>query len=169
MKHAEVNKLYRDTQILIGYCADNKIANFTLNYALNRNITRLEKAVELINKSINPKLVELENKAFELIKAQNEVINKENEELAAKEKVEKDAKKDTPGPKAEPQKLLTLMEGIEMLTEKEQKDHAKLMIEYNKAMEEENDIELFLIDPEKIEGINIEFGYLTILANFLKD
>ena len=151
MKHAEVNKLYRDTQILIGYCADNKITNFTLNYALNRNIKRLEKAVELINKSINPKLVELENKAFELIKVQNEVINKENE-----------------GP-GEPKKPLTLMEGIGMLTEKEQKDHAKLMIEYNKAMEEENDIELFLIDPEKIEGINIEFGYLTILANFLKD
>jgi len=159
MKHAEVNKLYRDTQILIGYCADNKITNFTLNYALNRNIKRLEKAVELINKSINPKLVELENKAFELIKVQNEIINKENE--ADKVLDIKDKK--------EPKKLLTLMEGIEMLTEKEQKDHAKLMVEYNKAMEEENDIELFLIDPEKIEDINIEFGYLTILANFLKD
>ena len=159
MKHSEVNKLYRDTQILIGYCADNKITNFTLNYALNRNIKRLEKAVELINKSINPKLVELENKAFELIKAQNELINKENE--ADKVLDIKDKK--------EPKKPLTLMEGIEMLTEKEQKDHAKLMVEYNKAMEEENDIELFLIDPEKIEDINIEFGYLTILANFLKD
>ena len=159
MKHAEVNKLYRDTQILIGYCADNKITNFTLNYALNRNIKRLEKAVELINKSINPKLVELENKAFELIKVQNEIINKENE--ADKVLDIKDKK--------EPKKLLTLIDGIEMLTEKEQKDHAKLMIEYNKAMEEENDIELFLIDPEKIEDINIEFGYLTILANFLKD
>ena len=159
MKHSEVNKLYRDTQILIGYCADNKITNFTLNYALNRNIKRLEKAVELINKSINPKLVELENKAFELIKAQNEVINKENE--ADKVLDIKDKK--------EPKKPLTLMEGIGMLTEKEQKDHAKLMVEYNKAMEEENDIELFLIDPEKIEDINIEFGYLTILANFLKD
>jgi len=159
MKHAEVNKLYRDTQILIGYCADNKITNFTLNYALNRNIKRLEKAVELINKSINPKLVELENKAFELIKVQNEIINKENE--ADKVLDIKDKK--------EPKKLLTLIDGIEMLTEKEQKDHAKLMIEYNKAMEEENDIELFLIDTEKIEDINIEFGYLTILANFLKD
>ena len=159
MKHAEVNKLYRDTQILIGYCADNKITNFTLNYALNRNIKRLEKAVELINKSINPKLVELENKAFELIKAQNEIINKENE--ADKVLDIKDKK--------EPKKLLTLMEGIGMLTEKEQKDHAKLMVEYNKAMEEENDIELFLIDPEKIEDINIEFGYLTVLAHFLKD
>jgi len=159
MKHAEVNKLYRDTQILIGYCADNKITNFTLNYALNRNIKRLEKAVELINKSINPKLVELENKAFELIKVQNEIINKENE--ADKVLDIKDKK--------EPKKLLTLMDGIGMLTEKEQKDHVKLMVEYNKAMEEENDIELFLIDPEKIEDINIEFGYLTILANFLKD
>jgi len=151
MKHSEVNKLYRDTQILIGYCADNKITNFTLNYALNRNIKRLEKAVELINKSINPKLVEIENKAFELIKAQNEVINKENEGAG------------------EPKKLLTLIEGLGLLTEKEQKDHAKLMVEYNKAMEEENDIELFLIDPVKIEDINIEFGYLTILAHFLKD
>ena len=159
MKHAEVNKLYRDTQILIGYCADRGLTNFTLNYALNRNIKRLEKAVELINKSINSKLVELENKAFELIKAQNELINKENE--ADKVLDIKDKK--------EPKKLLTLMEGIEMLTEKEQKDHSKLMVEYNKAMEEENDIELFLIDPEKIEDINIEFGYLTILANFLKD
>ena len=151
MKHAEVNKLYRDTQILIGYCADNKITNFTLNYALNRNIKRLEKAVELINKSINPKLVELENKAFELLTPVNEAI-----QLANKDKEVKDPVK-------------TLMEGIEMLTEKEQKDHAKLMIEYNKAMEEENDIELFLIDPEKIEDINIEFAYLTILAHFLRD
>ena len=159
MKHSEVNKLYRDTQILIGYCADNKITNFTLNYALNRNIKRLEKAVELINKSINPKLVELENKAFELIKVQNEVINKENE--ADKVLDIKDKK--------EPKKLLTLMEGIGMLTEKEQKDHAKLMVEYNKAMEEENDIELFLIDPVKIEDINIEFAYFSVLSHFLKD
>ena len=151
MKHSEVNKLYRDTQILIGYCAENKITNFTLNYALNRNIKRLEKAVELINKSINPKLIELENKAFALIKVQNEVIDKENEG------------------QGEPKKLLTLIEGIQMLTEKEQKEHTKLMSEYNKALEEENDIILFLIEPEKIEDIGIEFGYLTILAHFLKD
>ena len=151
MKHAEVNKLYRDTQILIGYCADNKITNFTLNYALNRNIKRLEKAVELINKSINPKLVEIENKAFELITPINEAI-----QLANKDKEVKDP-------------LKTLMEGIEMLTEKEQKDHAKLMVEYNKAMEEENDIELFLIDPVKIEDINIEFAYFSVLSHFLKD
>ena len=151
MKHSEVNKLYRDTQILIGYCADNKITNFTLNYALNRNIKRLEKAVELINKSINPKLVELENKAFELITPINEAI-----QLANKDKEVKDP-------------LKTLMEGIEMLTEKEQKDHAKLMVEYNKAMEEENDIELFLIDPVKIEDINIEFAYFSVLSHFLKD
>ena len=151
MKHSEVNKLYRDTQILIGYCAENKITNFTLKYALNRNIKRLEKAVELINKSINPKLVELENKAFELITPINEAI-----QLANKDKEVKDP-------------LKTLMEGIEMLTEKEQKDHAKLMVEYNKAMEEENDIELFLIDPVKIEDINIEFAYFSVLSHFLKD
>ena len=43
------------------------------------------------------------------------------------------------------------------------------MDEYNKAMQEESDVELYLIDPLKIEEIKIEFAYLTILGKFLKE
>ena len=165
MKHWEVTQFLRDLTILADYLQTlvNKkgepepCTNFSLNYAIQKNFTRFTKAVELINKSINPKLVELENKAFELIKAQNEIINKENE--ADKVLDIKDKK--------EPKKLLTLMEGIGMLTEKEQKDHSKLMIEYNKAMEEENEVEIYKVKAEKVEDVPMELAYMPILEKMV--
>lgn len=59
------------------------------------------------------------------------------------------------------------MEGIGMLTEKEQKDHSKLMIEYNKAMEEENEVEIYKVKAEKVEDVPMELAYMPILEKMV--
>ena len=61
----------------------------------------------------------------------------------------------------------TLEVGLSLLTKKERTRHAELMAEYNLAMQEENDLELFMLDPAKIESIKIEYPYYLILKNFL--
>lgn len=60
-------------------------------------------------------------------------------------------------------------DGLSILTMDEMERRTELMDEYNKAMNEESDVELYLIDPLKIEEVKIEFIYLTILGKFLKE
>ena len=41
MKHIETKQLNAELIALINYCVENKVTNFTLNYALNKNLKRI--------------------------------------------------------------------------------------------------------------------------------
>ncbi len=58
---------------------------------------------------------------------------------------------------------LSFEESIGLLSTEDQEHHTKLLTEYNEAMNEENDLVLYLINPDKIEGVNIEYDKLILL------
>lgn len=138
MTHFETKQLNSELIALINYCVEQKITNFVLNYALNKNLKRITASIEEVDKCISQELKDLETKIWEEAKK----INAET-------------------PKFE--------DGLIILTKEEKVARETLMAEYNKAMQEESDVELYLIDPLKIEEIKIEFAYLTILGKFLKE
>jgi hypothetical protein len=138
MKHIETKQLNAELIALINYCVENKVTNFTLNYALNKNLKRITTSIEEVDKCISQELKDLETKIWEEAKK----INAESPEF---------------------------INGLDVLTDEESAKRIELMDEYNKAMQEESDVELYLIDPLKIEEIKIEFAYLTILGKFLKE
>jgi hypothetical protein len=138
MTHFETKQLNSELIALINYCVEQKITNFTLNYALNKNLKRITTSIEEVDKCISQELKDLETKIWEAAKE----INAE-------------------APNFE--------DGLVILTEEEKAKRLELYAEYTKAMQEESDVELYLIDPLKIEEIKIEFAYLTILGKFLKE
>jgi hypothetical protein len=138
MTHFETKQLNAELIALINYCVENKVTNFTLNYALNKNLKRITTSIEEVDKCISQELKDLETKIWEEAKK----INAESPEF---------------------------INGLDVLTDEESAKRIELMDEYNKAMQEESDVELYLIDPLKIEEIKIEFAYLTILGKFLKE
>jgi hypothetical protein len=138
MTHIETKQLNAELIALINYCVENKVTNFTLNYALNKNLKRITTSIEEVDKCISQELKDLEAKIWEEAKKINaEVPNFED--------------------------------GLGILTEEEKAKRLELYAEYTKAMQEESDVELYLIDPLKIEEIKIEFAYLIILGKFLKE
>lgn len=153
MKHWEVTQFLRELTILANYLqtlVNEKgepapCRNFSLNYAIQKNFTRFTKAVELIDKSIDPELTELEQKASKSIEKTNAEIKEKNK--TAEDKIP----------------LLTIMDGLKKLTKEEQKKHTALMEVYNKAMEEENEVETYKVKAEKIEDVPMELAYMPIL------
>lgn len=135
MKHIEVKHLQLELNALINHCVEKKVAIFHVNYGLDRNMTKINAAVEEINKHVSQELKDLEKKVYDLAK-------------------EKDKENDFDF-------------GLKLLTKKEKARRDELMAEYNKAMAEENDLELYLLDIGKIEGLTIEFPFYQILKKFL--
>lgn len=138
MKHIEIKQLNAELIALINYCVEQKQTNFTLNYALNKNLKRITASIEEVDKCISQELKDLEAKIWE------------------------EAKKINP-------EAPDFVNGLDILSDEEKAKRLELMDEYNKAMNEESDVELYMIDPSKIEDVKIEFIYLTILGKFLKD
>ena len=106
-----------------------------------------------------PELFEIESKAIELGKAENEKIQKENSDMAEKEK---DQEK-----KNEPKKLLTLADAMKLLTEDEQKKHFELMKEYEKILDEKSEFEVYKLKMEDIEDIKVDFWAVRLLTKFM--
>ncbi len=145
MKHKEVKKLHQDLIILINECVKSGVKNFHLNWGLDKNLSKLSKAVEEIQKNIDKDLVEIDIKALKLAKDDN--LKLEPSKQINNENI-----------------LFTI--GLNLLTTEEQTKRSELIKEYNIAMEGENDFEIFLLDPSKLENVELDFQFYTILKNF---
>jgi cob(I)alamin adenosyltransferase len=156
MKHREVKEYLFDINRLISHIIEKKTSIFHLNYALDKNMTALQAAVELINKNIPEELKTLETKIFELgrkIKAGlTEEDKKEYKDLVVDEELVKNMDEFSVGSR------YSKKEDIER--------HAELMSAYNVAMEEENDFVIYKVNPEKLEDLDIEFPFYMLLKKF---
>ena len=112
---------------------------------LDKNLSKLSKAVEEIQKNIDKDLVEIDIKALKLAKDDN--LKLEPSKQINNENI-----------------LFTI--GLNLLTTEEQTKRSELIKEYNIAMEGENDFEIFLLDPSKLENVELDFQFYTILKNF---
>ena len=137
MKHIEIKQLNAELIALINYCVEQKQTNFTLNYALNKNLKRITASIEEVDKCISQELKYIETKIWEEAKK----INPEAPDFE---------------------------DGLSILNQDEMERRTELMEKYTKAMNEESDVELYMIDPSKIEDVKIEFEPLIILGKFLK-
>lgn len=139
MKNIEIKQLNAELIFLINHCIESKNNNFYLNYALNKNGQRLKKAIEDMDKAVPEELKTIEAKIWSAA-----------------------AEKTTEGePKFE--------DGIPSLTDEEALRRAELMKDYNDFLQEDTDINLYYLDADKCEDINLEFEFVTILNNFIKE
>ena len=140
MTNQEILTFNEEVQIFAEYLVRTKSRNTTLNYAIDANFRRLKPVVEAIYKQVNEDLKELEKKAYDAVKVENDTRSY-NELVSA---------------------------GLETLTEEEQKKHKELMVEYNKWMAEENtEFEVYKVKFEKVESAEIELPYMGILNKML--
>ena len=162
MTNREIKESFVNVTSLLNYFIERKERNFKLLYALNRNYDNLEREDKLIDKSAKqqlPELFEIEQKAADLMNAENEKIQKENSDQAEKEK---DQEK-----KTEPKKFLTLADAMKLLTEDEQKKHSELMKEYDKILDEKSEFEIYKLKLEDIEDIKVDFWAVRLLTKFM--
>jgi hypothetical protein len=145
MKHREVKQLQQELNLLLNECVTKKIAIFHLNYGLDKNAVKLEKAVQEINKGISKELIELDQKALAMGKKENSLLE-----------VEKQTTDENS----------LFNSGLLLLSDEEKEKRNELSNEYIKAMEEENDLQLFVLDPTKLENLPIEYPYYLILKKF---
>ena len=55
----------------------------------------------------------------------------------------------------------------ELLSKKDKLQHEELFTKYLEFLEEPDDFEPYLLNPDKLEGLKIEFPFYQILKNFL--
>jgi len=148
MKHQEVKGLQQQLIMLLNECVEKKISIFHLNWGLDKNLVKINKAVEEINKSISKELIELDQKALDLGK-------EANQRLEVSEQTTDDN--------------ILFNAGLILLSEDEQAKRIELSKEFVKSMEEENDLKLYILDPSKLENLNLEYPYFLILKKFLPE
>lgn len=154
MTNREVKTLFIDTVNILNYFIKREEKNFKLLYGINKNYEKLEKEEKLIDKTAKqqlPELFEIEEKAARLILADNEIIISENSSLS-------DDKK---------KPLLTIADGLKLLSQEEQDKHSELMKEYDKILEQPNDFELYKLKLSDIEDVEAEFSIVRLLAKFI--
>lgn len=141
--NGEVKELRGLLNILLNKITEEKISIFHLNFGLNKNSKRLKDVVEEIVKATDPRLVELDNKAFDLgNKSENSALLTEDEKFNL---------------------------GLTLLSEEELKERTELGVVYDKNMLEENDFEMFVLDPSKLEDLSLDYPHFTILEKFLPE
>lgn len=141
MKNIEIRQLNTDLIFLINHCIESKNNNFYLNYALNKNGQRLKAAIESIDKLVPDELKIIENKIW----------------AAAVEKAK------------ETEVQATFDLGISVLTDEEAARRLELMNDFNEVLQQDTDINLYYLNADKCQDINLEFEYVTILNNFIKE
>lgn len=162
MTNREVKELFAHAGKLLNYFIEREEKNFKLLYGLNRNYDNLEREDKLIDKTAKqqlPELFEIESKAMELGRVENEKIIKENSDLAEREK---DQEK-----KTEPKKLLTLNDAMQLLTEEERTKHSELMKEYEKILDQKNEFEVYKLKLDDIADIKVDFQAVRLLSKFM--
>jgi len=148
MKHQEVKNLQQELITLMNECVGKKITIFHLNWGLDKNLVKINKAVEEINKSIDKNLIALDQKALDLGKEANQRL--EISEQTTDEN-------------------LLFNSGLILLTEEEQEKRLELSKIFVESMQEENDLKIFYLDPTKLENVNIEYPYFLILKKFFPE
>jgi len=137
MNHREIKQLHKNLIALIDHCVLKEVDIYHVNYGLDRNLTKLQAAVEAINKNISQELKDSEAKVWELVRS---------------------AKKEDEG---------APVFDTSLLSKKEKQQHEDLFVKYLEFMEEPNDFEPYLLNPEKIDGVRVEFLFYQILKQFL--
>jgi len=145
MNHQEVKNLQQEISMLLNECVSKKISNFHLNWGLDKNLVKINKAVDEIIKSISKDLIALDQKALNLGKEANLKLEVEKQET-------------------DENVLFSI--GLLLMSKEEQEQRLALSKEYVESMQQENDLKLFLLDPTKLENIEIEFQYFLILKKF---
>lgn len=56
---------------------------------------------------------------------------------------------------------------ISLLPKKDQQQHGLLFAKFNEFMEEPNDFEPYILNPDKLEDLKIEYPFYQILKKFL--
>jgi len=71
MNHQEVKVLHQELIALINHTIEKKVDVYHVNYGLDKNLTRLQSAVDAINKHVPQELKDLESKVWEAVKTVN--------------------------------------------------------------------------------------------------
>lgn len=164
MIHREVKTRLQEVTFLVDYLIRLKVRQAKLFYGLNRNIEFLTKASEEIDKEakqLYPELFDIEDKAVKLVQPLNEAIEKENAELAEKEKEFTE--------KTTPKSLLTLSDGLAKLSEADQAKHTELMVEYNKLLDLEDDVKTYTLKSEVLDNLELDFWAVRVLSQFIEE
>lgn len=147
MNRYETVKLKNEIDALINHCVERHIANYHLNYGLDKNQEHLLVCTERVNRLTNKDLIELEKKVWTI----------------AKEEVEKLPKEEQP----------TITDvfgfGLKFVTKKERDQRIKWMMDYDVFMKEEDEFKIFYMDPVKVGELDIEYPYYKILRKFLPE
>lgn len=152
MNRYEVVELKNGIDALINHCIQKHIANYHLNYGLDKNQERLLVSVERVNRLTNKDLIEFEKKVWAIAREGIEQIKERNKELSEQfwEPI--------------PQDVFGF--GLTFVTEKEREQRIKWMEEYDVFMKEKDDYKIFYLDPVKIGELDIEYPYYKILLRF---
>lgn len=164
MIHREVKTRLQEVTFLVDYLIRLKVRQAKLFYGLNRNIEFLTKASEEIDKEakqLYPELFDIEDKAVKLVQPLNEAIEKENAELAEKEKELTE--------KTTPKSLLTLSDGLAKLSKADQAKHTELMVEYNKLLDLEDDVKTYTLKSEVLDNLELDFWAVRVLSQFIEE
>lgn len=161
MKHLEVKELFEDLKELVEYIKKNKIIHFHINYGLDRNEKLLRSAVESQEKNVNPEMKELEEKVWKLVDENRATI-----EVIA-EKYRKQFKSLMDETLLNRRlNMIYFSEGEKLLSEEDKKKKEELYAEWIKSMQDESDVVLYNLNPEKCENAPLEYRQLQILAKF---
>lgn len=152
MKHIDVQNLQYQLGALINYCVEKKVTNLHLNYGLKKNVTIVDNAIKEIRDGISTELIDLETKIVELGKAENDKKKEEGVEF----------------PNFLQALDVNLKTGLTLASEEDAARYDVLIKEYRAFLEEESDIQLYKIDMDKLDGVELEFNYVEILDKFLK-
>jgi len=155
MNRYETVELKNGIDALINHCIQRHIANYHLNYGLDKNQERLLVCVERVTRLTNKDLVELEKKVWAL--AEMEILKLPQEEQLEIRKRQQ---------LKPPHTYDTFGFGLKFVTEKERNQRIKWMADYDVFMKEEDDFEIFYLNPDKVGELDIEYPYYKILRKF---
>lgn len=156
MTNNQVLLLEKTLDLLLKHIIKKQISVFHLNWGLDKNALRIKKAAEAIRKHISKDLVALDEKAMKIAIEQNKKLPKDKQLSETEDN----------------QNILFSI-GLSLLSDEEKKQRELLISENEIAMNQENDLDLFILDPEKLkdkEGndlVQIEYMYYLILKTFL--
>lgn len=155
MNHREVVELKNGIDALINHCIQRHIANYHLNYGLDKNQEHLLSSINAIDKATNKDLIEFEKKVWALAKVEIGKLETENKKLPNEDQL--------PIPKD------VFGFGLNFVTAKERKQRIKWMEDYEEFMKEEDDFKIFLLNPDKVGELDIEYPYYKVLRKFLPE
>lgn len=137
MKHSEARLRYRAAIELINYLQVKGIDLHYLNYALDRNYDIFGSAEKFVTKRISQRLKELEEAIFKLGKE-----------------------------KAEEGQHDYLRIGLDNSTPEDQAEYKDLIDKFNEFLEEESDAKPYIINPEKLFDLPIDYPHSNLLKLF---